>query len=51
MIFAIRSSDLAVENWKESWPNEMLALGMTSEIYLLAHVLWVGDAMVTSELR
>ena len=28
-----------------------LALGVTSEIYLLEHVLWVGAAMVTSELR
>ena len=29
--------------------KEVLALGMTSEIYLLEHVLWVGVAMVTSE--
>ena len=29
----------------------MLALGMTSEIYLLEHVLQMGVAMVTSELR
>ena len=28
-----------------------LALGMTSEIYLLERVLRVGVAMVTSELR
>ena len=31
--------------------NEELALGVTSEIYLLERVLWVGAAMVTSELR
>ena len=31
--------------------KEVLALGMTSEIYLLEHVLWVGVAMVTSELN
>jgi hypothetical protein len=30
--------------------KEVLALGMTSEIYLLERVLWVGVAMVTSEL-
>jgi hypothetical protein len=42
---------LAAENWKERWPNEELALGMTSEIYLLEHVvLAMGVAMVTSEL-
>ena len=29
----------------------MFALGMTSEIYLLEHVLRVGVAMVTRELR
>jgi hypothetical protein len=42
---------LAAENWKERQPKQVLALGMTSEIYLLEHVLWVGVAMVTSELR
>ena len=42
---------LAAENWKERWPNEELALGVTSEIYLLEHVLQVGAAMVTSKLR
>jgi hypothetical protein len=42
---------LALENWKERWPKEELALGMTSEIYLLEHVLRVGAAMETSELR
>ena len=31
---------LAAENWKERWPNEVLAL--ISEIYLLEHVLRVG---------
>jgi hypothetical protein len=31
--------------------GEELALGMTSEICLLDHVLLVGVAMVTSELR
>ena len=31
--------------------KEVLALGMTSEIYLLERVLRVGVAMVTSELR
>jgi hypothetical protein len=42
---------LAAVNWKESQPKELLALGMTSEIYLLERVLRVGVAMVTSELR
>ena len=42
---------LAAENWKERRPNEELALGVTSEIYLLERVLWGGAAMVTSELR
>jgi hypothetical protein len=37
---------LAAENWKEKWPNEVLALGMTSEIYLLQRILWVDAAMV-----
>jgi hypothetical protein len=31
--------------------KEELALGVTSEIYLLERVLRVGAAMVTSELR
>jgi hypothetical protein len=31
--------------------KEVLALGMTSEICLLEHVLRVGVKMVTSELR
>ena len=35
----------------ERRPNEKLALGMTSEIYLLERVLRMGVAMVTSELR
>jgi hypothetical protein len=38
---------LAAENWKERRPKEVLALGMTSEIYLLERVLRVGVAMVT----
>jgi hypothetical protein len=42
---------LAAKNWKERRPNEVLALGITSEIYLLECVLRVGIAMVTSELR
>ena len=42
---------LAVENWKEKRPKEELALGVTSEIYLLERVLRVGAAMVTSQLR
>ena len=36
---------LAAENWKERQPKEVLALGMTSEIYLLERVLRVGAAM------
>jgi hypothetical protein len=42
---------LAAENWKERRPKEVLALGMTSKIYLLKRVLWVGVAMVSSELE
>ena len=42
---------LAAGNWKQRRPKEMMALGMTSEIYLLECVLQVGVAMVTSELR
>ena len=42
---------LAAENWKERQPMEELALGVTSEIYLLERVLREGAAMVTSELR
>ena len=41
---------LAAENCKER-PKEGLALGMTSEIYLLERVLRVDVDMVTSELR
>jgi hypothetical protein len=48
--FCNLSQSLAAENWKER-PKEVLALGMTSEIYLLERVLQVGVAMVTSELR
>jgi hypothetical protein len=42
---------LAAETWKERRPKEALALGMTSEIYLLERVLRVGVVIVTSELR
>ena len=42
---------LAAENWKERRPNEGLALGMISDIYLLECVLRVGVVIVTSELR
>jgi hypothetical protein len=42
---------LAAENLKERRPKEVLALGMTSEIYLLERVLWVGVVIMTSELR
>jgi hypothetical protein len=41
---------LAAENWKGRLPKEVLALGMTIEIYLLERVIRVGVAMVTSEL-
>jgi hypothetical protein len=41
---------LAAENWKERRPKELLALGMTSEIYLLERVLQVGVIITTSEL-
>jgi hypothetical protein len=41
---------LAAENWKERRPNEVLALEMISEIYLLERVLRVGVVIVTSEL-
>jgi hypothetical protein len=37
---------LAAENWKERQPNEVLALGMISEIYLLERVLRVGVVIV-----
>ena len=40
---------LAAENWKESQPNEEVALGETSD--MLETVLRVGTAMVTNELR
>ena len=42
---------LAAENWKERRTNEGLALGKTSDIYLLERVLRVGVVIVTSELR
>ncbi|XP_064861106.1 bile salt-activated lipase-like [Oncorhynchus nerka] len=37
---------LAAENWKERRPKEVLALGMTFEIYPMERVLRVGVAMV-----
>ena len=46
-----RFQSLAAENWKERRPNEVLALGMISEIFLLERVLRVGVVIVTSELR
>ena len=49
--FCSSFQSLAAENWKERRPKEELALGVTSEIYLLEPVLLVGAAMVTSELR
>ena len=49
--FCSSFQSVAAENWKERRPKEELALGVTSEIYLLERVLWVGAAMVTSELR
>jgi hypothetical protein len=41
----------AAHNCKEMRPKEELALGMTSKIYRLERVLWMGAAMLTSELR
>ena len=49
VIFAIHSSQWQQLEGKVA--KEVLALGMTSEIYLQEHVLRVGVAMVTSELR
>ena len=49
--FCSSFQSLAAENWKEKRPKKELALGVTSEIYLLERVLRVGAAMVTSELR
>jgi hypothetical protein len=49
--FCSSFQSLAAENWKERRPKEELVLGVTREIYLLEHVLQVGAAMVTSELR
>jgi hypothetical protein len=49
--FCSSFQSLAAENWKERQPKEELALGVTSEIYLLERVLRVGAAMVTSDLR
>ena len=49
--FCSSLQSLAAENWKERQPNEEFALGVTRETFLLEHVLQVGAAMVTSELR
>jgi hypothetical protein len=49
--FCSSFQSLAAENWKERRPKEELALGVTSEIYLLERVLRLGAAIVTSELR
>ena len=51
MIFAILSSHWQQRTGKKGGAKEDLALGVTSEIYLLERVLRVGVAMVTSELR
>ena len=51
MIFAVRSSQEQQRTGRRGSQKEELALGVTSEIYLLERVLWVGAAMVTSELR
>ena len=50
-MFCNSFQSLAAENWKGRQPNEVLTLGMISEIYLLEHVLRVGVVIVTSELR
>jgi hypothetical protein len=49
--FCSSFQSMTAENCKERRPKEELALGVTSEIYLLECVLWVGAAMVTSEQR
>jgi hypothetical protein len=47
VIFAIHSS-----HWQQRTGRKgCVGFGMTSEIYLLEHVLCVGVALVTSELR
>jgi hypothetical protein len=48
--FAIRSSRWQQRTGRKGGQKE-LALGITSEIYLLECVLRVGVAMVTRELR
>ena len=45
LVPVIGSRELEGKAWEE------LSLGVTSEIYLLERVLWMGTAMVTSELR
>ena len=49
MIFTVRASHWQQRTGRRS--KEELALGVTSEIYLLERVPRVGAAMVTSELR
>ena len=49
--FCSSFQSFAAENWKERRPKEELALGVTSEKYLLQRVLRVGATMLTSELR
>ena len=49
--FCSSFQSVAAKNWKERRPKEELALGVTSQIYLLECVLQVGAAMVTSALR
>ena len=51
VIFAVRSSHWQQRTGRRGSQKEELALGVTSEIYLLERVLWGGAAMVTSELR
>ena len=51
LFFCNSFQSLEAGNWKERRPNEVLALGMISEIYLLERVLRVGVVIVTSELR
>ena len=56
MTFAVRSSHWQQRTGWKGGRRRMkeggkVALGVTSEIYLLERVLRVGAAMVTSELR
>ena len=51
VIFAIRSSHWQQRTGRKGGQKRNRLWGVTSEIYLLERVLWVGAAMVTSELR